>query len=141
MATEQILLQPNDKFAIMPIFVYQRTKDGNPQHPWEQWVSFGARPEWFFTKYVSLAFEAGFDRTNSFLVQPNGSLNNFDGWLRKFTIAPQISAGRKFYSRPVLRTFFTYASWSNGFRGLVGGIPFEDRTSGITYGVQAETWW
>jgi len=141
LATEQLLFQPNDKFAIMPIFIYQRTKDGNPQHPWEQWVSFGARPEWFFTKYVSLAFEAGFDRTNSFLVQPNGSLNNFDGWLRKFTIAPQIGAGRKFFSRPVLRAFFTYANWSNGYRGLVGGIPFEDRTSGATYGVQAETWW
>jgi maltoporin len=140
-ATEQVLFQPNDKFAIMPIFVYQRTKDGNPQHPWEQWVSFGARPEWFFTKYISLAFEAGFDRTNSFLVEPTGGLNNFNGWLRKFTIAPQIGAGRKFFSRPVLRAFFTYASWSNGYRGLVGGIPFEDRTSGATYGVQAETWW
>ncbi|MBV8050881.1 MAG: carbohydrate porin, partial [Acidobacteriaceae bacterium] len=43
--TEQVLIQPNDKFAIMPIFVYQRTKDGNPLHPWQQWVSFGARPE------------------------------------------------------------------------------------------------
>lgn len=141
LATEQVLFQPNDKFTIMPIFVYQRTKDGNPQHPWEQWVSFGARPEWFFTKYVSVAFEAGFDRTNSFLIGQNASLENFNGWLRKFTVAPQIGAGRKFFSRPVLRAFFTYASWSNGFRGLVGGIPFEDRTSGVTYGVQAETWW
>lgn len=141
LVTEQILLQPNDKFAIMPIFIYQRTRDGNPQHPWEQWVSFGARPEWFFTKYLSVAFEVGFDHTNSFLVGQTGSLDNFDGWLRKFTIAPQIGAGRKFFSRPVLRAFLTYASWSNGFRGLVGGIPFEDRTSGLTYGVQAETWW
>ena len=139
--TEQVLFQPNDKFAIMPIFVFQRMRDGNPQHPWESWVSFGARPEWFFTKYLSVAFEAGFDHTDTFLVGPAGNLNNFDGWLRKFTVAPQIGAGRKFFSRPVLRTFLTYASWSNGFKGLVGGIPFEDRTSGLTYGVQAETWW
>lgn len=139
--TEQFLVQPNDKFAIMPIFVYQRMRDGNPQHPWEQWVSFGARPEWFFTKYLSVAFEAGFDHTDSFLVGPAGNLNNFNGWLRKYTIAPQIGAGRKFFSRPVLRAFLTYANWSNGFKGLVGGIPFEDRTSGLTYGVQAETWW
>jgi maltoporin len=41
----------------------------------------------------------------------------------------------------VLRLFMTYANWSNGFRGLVGGIPFEDRTIGLSYGVQAETWW
>jgi LamB porin len=63
--TEQVVVQPNERFAIMPIFVYQRIKDGNPQHPWQQWVSFGARPEVFFTKYLSLAFEGGVDHTHS----------------------------------------------------------------------------
>ncbi|PWU03121.1 MAG: hypothetical protein C5B51_19520 [Terriglobia bacterium] len=130
---EHLLVQPNDRFAIMPIFVYQRLKDGNPQHGWNQWVSFGARPEVFFTKYISLAMEAGVDRTSS----PGG---RNDGWLRKLTIAPQIGAGRKFFSRPVLRTFLTYANWSDGFRGLVGGTPYSRKTSGLTYGVQAETW-
>jgi len=129
------LFQPNDKFAIMPIFVYQRTKDGNPLHPWQQWVSFGARPEVFFTKYLSLAFEGGFDHTRSQIAPL------YDGWLRKFTIAPQIGAGRKFFSRPVLRAFLTYGNWSDGFRGFVGGIPFQNRTDGLTYGVQTETWW
>lgn len=133
LVVEQLLYQPNDRFAIMPIIVYQRYKDGNPQHGWNEWLSFGARPQVFFTRYVSLAFEAGFDHTNS--------PGQYDGWLRKFTIAPQIGAGRKFYSRPVLRAFLTYASWSDGFRGLVGGVPYLDSTSGLTYGVQAETWW
>ncbi len=140
LAVEQVLFQPNDKFAIMPIFVYQRYKDGNPHHDWNQWVSFGARPEIFFTKYISLAFEAGFDHTEGFVPTLNGE-PYVDGWLRKFTIAPQIGAGRKFFSRPVLRAFLTYASWSNGFRGLVGGVPYLNRTDGLTYGVQAETWW
>jgi len=133
--TEQVLLQPNDRFAVMPIFIYQRTKDGNPTHPWQQWVSFGARPEVFFTKYLSLAFEGGFDHTHS-QVAPL-----YDGWLRKFTIAPQIGAGQKFFSRPVLRAYLTYGSWSDGLRGFVGGVPFQNRTNGFTYGVQAETWW
>ena len=133
LVTEQVLLQPNDKFAIMPIFIYQRSNDGNPSHDWDQWVSFGARPEVFFTKYLSLAFEAGFDRTKS------GS-GQYDGWLRKFTIAPQIGAGRKFFSRPVLRTFLTYANWSDGLKGFVGGTPYLNRKNGLTYGVQAETW-
>jgi maltoporin len=131
--TEQVLFQPNEKFAIMPIFIYQRTKDGDPRHDWNQWVSFGARPEIFFTQYLSLAFEGGFDHTHS-------ESGHFDGWLRKFTIAPQIGAGRKFFSRPVLRAFLTYADWSEGLRGFVGGIPFQNRTNGLTYGVQAETW-
>jgi maltoporin len=133
LVTEQVVLQPNDRFAIMPIFIYQRTKDGNPQHGWNQWVSFGARPEVFFTKYLSLAFEGGFDHTHS--------RGQYDGWLRKFTIAPQIGAGRKFFSRPVLRAYLTYASWSDGLRGFVGGVPYLNRTDGLTYGVQAETWW
>jgi maltoporin len=140
LVAEQVVLQPNDKFAIMPIFIYQRSKDGNPLHGWNQWVSFGVRPEIFFTKYLSLALEAGFDHTDGFVLTQNGD-DQLKGWLRKFTIAPQIGAGRKFFSRPVLRTFLTYANWSDGFRGYVGGVPFLHRTSGLTYGVQAETWW
>jgi maltoporin len=131
---EHLLLQPNDKFAIQPVFVYQRTKSGNPKKGWNEWISFGARPQYFFTDHLSLAFEAGFDRTSSANGQP-------EGWLRKFTFAPQIGAGRRFFSRPVLRLFVTYASWSNGLRGYVGGIPFHDTTSGLSFGVQTETWW
>jgi maltoporin len=131
---EHLLLQPNDRFAIQPVFVYQRTQSGNPREAWSQWLSFGARPQYFFTDHLSLAFEAGVDRTSS----GNGQ---YEGWLRKFTIAPQIGAGRRFFSRPVLRLFVTYATWSNGLRGFVGGIPFHDKTSGFTFGVQTETWW
>jgi maltoporin len=131
---EHLLLQPNDKFAIQPVFIYQRTKSGNPHDGWNEWISIGARPQVFFTDHLSLAFESGFDHTSS-------GAGQYEGWLRKFTIAPQIGAGRKFFSRPVLRLFLTYANWSNGLRGFVGGIPFQNRTSGFTYGVQAETWW
>ncbi len=143
LVTEQVVFQPNDRFAMMPIFVFQRTKDGNPLHPWDEWVSFGARPEIFFTKYISLAFEGGFDHTHCLagcMNQADSPIGPYDGWLRKFTIAPQIGAGRKFFSRPVIRAFLTYASWSEAFRGLVGGVPFMNRTSGLTYGVQGETW-
>ncbi len=131
--TEQMVFQPNGKFAVMPIFVYQRTKDGNPQHGWVQWASFGVRPEVFFTKHLSLTGDCGFDHTHL--------PGSYEGWLRKCTIAPQIGPDRKFFGRPVLRAFATYADWSNGFRGFVGGVPFQNRTSGLTFGVQAEHWW
>ena len=137
---EHLLFQPNDRFAIMPIFIFQRKRDGLPGHGFNDWASFGVRPEIFFTKYISLAFEGGFDHTEGFVTTQAGD-RLFDGWLRKFTIAPQIGAGRQFFSRPVLRAFLTYANWSNGFRGLVAGVPFENRTNGLTYGLQAETWW
>ncbi|MGD0891436.1 MAG: carbohydrate porin [Terracidiphilus sp.] len=133
LATEQVVFQPNDKFAVMPIFVYQRTKDGDPQHDWAQWVSFGARPEVFLTQHLSLTGDCGFDQTHL--------PGQYEGWLRKCTFAPQIGPDRKFFGRPVLRAFVTYANWSKGFRGLVGGVPFQNRTSGLTFGVQAEHWW
>jgi len=126
--TEHVLLQPNKWFAVMPIVVAQWTRDGMRQHGWDRWLSFGARPVVFFTKYLSAACEGGADYTHS-------SSGQYSGWLRKLTLAPQVGAGRKFFSRPVLRVFATYASWSKGLRGFVGGIPFEYRTSGITYGV------
>ncbi len=138
LVTNHLLVQPNERFAIMPIFTYQRTRDGDPMHGHSDWVSFGARPVVFFNRYLSLAFEGGADYTDGFNSTVDGRV---DGWLRKITIAPQLGAGQKFFSRPVLRTFFTYANWSNGFRGLVGGVPYKDRTDGLSFGVQAETWW
>ena len=133
LATEQIVLQPNDKFAVMPIFLFQRLKNLNTQNEWQQWVSFGVRPEVFLTRHLSLTGDCGFDHTNL--------PGSYEGWLRKCTFAPQIGADRKFFGRPVLRAFVTYANWSNGFRGFVGGVPFEKATAGLTYGVQAEHWW
>jgi maltoporin len=131
--TEQVVLQPNDKFAVMPILLFQRMKNLSTNNDWMKWVSFGVRPEVFLTKHLSLAGECGFDHTRL--------PGSYDGWLRKCTFAPQIGADRKFFGRPVLRVFVTYANWSNGFRGLVGGVPFENQTTGLTYGIQAEHWW
>src|SRR5262245_31933559 len=132
--TGQMLFQPNDTFAIMPIAIFQRTQDGNPEHEWDRWISFGARPQVFLSRFVSVAVEGGFDHTRS-------GAGLYEGWLRKLTIAPQIGAGRQFFSRPVLRGFATYANWSDGLRGLVGGTPFRNARNGLTYGVQLETWW
>jgi maltoporin len=133
LATEQIVLQPNDKFAVMPIFLFQRMKNISTNDHWMQWVSFGARPEVFLTRHLSLEGDCGFDHTNL--------PGSYEGWLRKCTFAPQIRADRQFFGRPVLRAFVTYANWSKGFRGLVGGIPFQNQTNGLTYGVQVEHWW
>src|SRR5271154_560513 len=54
LVTEQIVLQPNDKFAVMPIFLFQRMRNLNTNNHMMQWVSFGVRPEVFLTKHLSL---------------------------------------------------------------------------------------
>jgi len=82
-----------------------------------------------------MALEAGVDWVKS---DPLGR----DGHLWKVTFAPiQISRGQKFFSRPQLRAYVTYAGWSNDFKGLVGGTPYENDTRGLSYGIQAEAWW
>jgi maltoporin len=131
---EHALIQPNRYFAVMPIVIYQQTRTGIPGEGWGRWLSFGARPQVFLTEVFSVAFEAGFDHTRS----GDGA---YEGWLRKLTLAPQIGAGRKFFSRPVLRAFATYANWSSAFRGSVGGPAYADDTAGFTSGLQAEAWW
>lgn len=132
--TDSSVFQPNKYFAIQPVVVYQEQFGGVPQNAANTWLSFGARPVFFFTEHVSLAFEAGFDKTHS-------GTGQYDGWLRKFTIAPQLGAGREFFSRPVLRAFVTYANWSDGLEGYVGGPTYRNRTSGFNFGLQGETWW
>jgi maltoporin len=131
---DHALFQPNKFFAIMAVLMYQQTRTGDPKAGWVRWISLGTRPEVFFSDLFSVAFEAGFDHTHS-------DDGKYSGWLRKFTLAPQLGAGRKFFSRPVLRAFVTYANWSDGLRGFVGGVPFKNATNGLTYGLQAEAWW
>ena len=132
--SDHSLLQPNNKFAVMPIFVAAWNHSGDPGTDYLRCISTGARPIWFFSKHASLAFEAGFDHVKD-------RNDQYAGWLRKFTIAPQIAAGSEFFSRPVLRMFVTYASWSDSLRGRVGGSAYAGRKAGLSAGLQMEHWW
>ncbi len=132
--TDHLLIQPAPFFAIMPVIIYQRQRSGAPAAGTDQWFSAGARPILFFSDYTSLAVESGFDWVTD-------GQGRYEGWLRKVSVAPQVGSGREFFSRPVARMFVTYASWSPSLRGYVGGAPYAARLSGVTYGVQAETWW
>jgi maltoporin len=57
------------------------------------------------------------------------------------SLAPQVSLGNRFFGRPVLRVFITYAQWSNDFVGQVGGQDYLTDHNGSTYGLQMEAWW
>ena len=134
LVNDHTLIQPNRKFAIMPAFAAGWHQTGKPDEPGHKWVSFGAQPIYYFNNHFSVAFDAGFD----YVKDANGQ---YQGWLRKFTIAPQIGTSPEFWSRPVLRGFVTFADWSDGLRGFVGGEFYKNRRSGISAGVQVETWW
>ena len=69
------------------------------------------------------------------------SLTGTSGNLFKLTLAPQVALGNRFFSRPVLRAYITYAQWSDVFVGRVGGQDYQNLSNGFSYGLQMETWW
>ncbi len=89
------------------------------------------RPVYHFTDVYSLAVEAGTTRYAT-----EGQQTNH---LNKLTIAPQISMGGGFYARPVLRAYYTYASWNKGGGG--GSFTTANDTTGSSFGFQMEAWW
>lgn len=132
-ATEHFTANVNDYFSIGPAVVYQFSdykEHGGRVH----WVSAGVRPVLHFNKYLSLAGEAGVDWVENESTSTGGPL-----W--KLTLAPQVSLGGRFMSRPVIRAFVTYAQWADDFVGQVGGNDYQNASQGLTYGVQMEAWW
>lgn len=135
---EQIMVQPaGTKWSGMGTFVYQDSESGGVS---TKWTSIGVRPVYHFHENYNLALELGFDR-----VKPDGGAARN---LTKFTIAPQLAAGSSFWSRPVLRAYYTYAKWNDAAQAAAtAGTPmsttgsFGASTSGSTIGFQVETWW
>jgi maltoporin len=132
-ATEHFTANVSDHFSIGPALLYQIT-DYREVGGQVQWASTGVRPIWHFNRYISLAGEAGIDWVKE-------DLGNNSSYLYKLTIAPQVSLGNRFMSRPVIRGFVTYAHWGNEFVGHVGGNDYQNLNEGLTYGVQMEAWW
>lgn len=132
---EQLMVQPEgSNWTGLGTFVYEN------QIGKQKWISYGARPQYHFNDKWSLAVDFGHDE-----VKPNGGDRRT---LDKITIAPQISAGRQFFSRPVLRAFYTYAKWNGAAQAAASagdalsarGV-FGSSSNGSTFGIQAEAWW
>jgi maltoporin len=132
-ATDQIVVKPLDNFSIGSALIYQYTDFGD-HAPSQEWVSGGLRPIWQINDVFSVAFEGGVDWASN-------TSSGGGGTLGKLTLAPQVALGDEFFSRPVLRAFLTYATWSDGLQGEVGGPSYANKNSGWTWGVQMESWW
>jgi maltoporin len=131
--TDQITVQPWKHFSMQLAGLYEDTEFGGPDSR-NHWASAGVRPIYHFTDRFSIALETGLDWAKSDALGTEGSL-----W--KITVAPQISRGGRFFSRPVIRPFLTYAIWSDDFEGQIGGNAYKTSTDGVSYGIQAEAWW
>jgi maltoporin len=131
--TEAFTANLDDHFSLGPALVYQLTDYGD-EGGLVHWASAGLRPILHFNQYFSLAFEGGVDWVKNDEAGTSGNLY-------KLTLAPQVSLGGRFMSRPVIRGFVTYAHWGKDFVGQVGGNDYLTEQDGLTYGVQMEVWW
>ena len=123
----------NERWSAQAVAIYQHDDLGLEENTDLKWYSLGFRPVYSITELYNLAMEAGYDYTEL----DSGE----EGGLLKLTAAAEITPETGFFSRPVLRFFLTYATWSDEFRGLVGGKTNADDTSGFSMGVQFESWW
>lgn len=136
-----LLVEPSDKLsmqwgAVARVLDFGRKgRAGNML----RWYSTGVRPIYYFTDRVNLATEFGVDYVDD-------DYRDLKGSVRKYTVALQLTNGRSYHKRPVVRLFFTKATWSEEFKGLVGGTapgdaPYGGATEGWTAGVQLKASW
>ena len=99
----------------------------------------GGRGSYAFTKNFKLIGELGLSQKKP---EATGSQK-----LTKFTLAPTLSTGPGFWNRPELRLYVTTAKWNDaanaaaGTNGLIGAsTATANKTSGTSYGFQAEMW-
>jgi maltoporin len=132
---EQAQIQTSEAFSLMGAFIaqYDNVDDAAVGGNW--WFSLGARPTFHLSKYTALLLEGGVD-----IVRPRGDDSDL-GLLGKLTVAPTLKAGNGFWARPELRAFVTAAFWNDPIEGAVAGAAFGDDNFGLTFGVQAESWW
>ncbi|MEO8806459.1 MAG: carbohydrate porin, partial [Burkholderiaceae bacterium] len=99
-------------------------------------ISIGGRGSYAITKNFKLVAEAGYMQK-----KPEGSPTQK---LAKLTFAPTLSTGPGFWNRPELRLYVTTAKWNsaaNAASGLAGLTGLGDgKTTGTSYGAQAEVW-
>jgi maltoporin len=100
------------------------------------WYSAGGRASWAPFDHFKLLGEIGYDRAK----RGPGDAQ----WLTKVTIAPALTAGRGFLSRPELRVFYTWAEWNDAASpaGVDSGGLYRSGIlrTGSMFGLQAETW-
>jgi maltoporin len=128
-----LLVEQRGRWQLQAAAIFQELDNGAASNNRVRWVSLGARPVYQLGRFFSLATEAGWDYTEQSDL-PGGSLF-------KLTVAPQITPNVKFFSRPSLRAFGTWAHWSDSFRGSVAPAAYFDAVHGAAFGVQLESWW
>lgn len=118
----------------------------DPNSPWVNghWFTIGARTDTQLVGPLRFLLEAG----NDYAKAGDAAAQN----LTKLTALLAVSAGSDPWSRPTFRLFYTHGFWNKAAQEA-GGVydhwqsgarlkqVYGDRTSGGSFGIQAEAWW
>jgi maltoporin len=97
-------------------------------------ISIGGRVSYAFSTNFKLLGEVGSTRRSV-----DGQA---DQMLNKITIAPTISVGPDFWSRPEVRLYVTKANWNDAAAAAnASSFGVGGKTSSTIVGVQYEIWW
>ncbi len=125
----------NDQLGMMANLVYEyRFKGRVSTTGRSDWFSLGLRPYLFVNEMLRLVGEVGYDHVLE-------HANDQQFALLKTTAAVELATQKGVSARPVLRLYYTHATWSEDAKGLVGTSDVFDETSGDNAGVQLEYWW
>jgi maltoporin len=130
-----LVMQPTPEFSMEFVVLGQRDKSNAGS---STWTTLGARPVYALSEHFKLQAELGTHR----VTQPNGGDTLR---LNTITIAPTITAGKGYWSRPELRAFVTYAKWNDPATAALNannnaGPAFGSATNGTSVGLQVEAW-
>jgi maltoporin len=124
-----------DRWDVNTVMIAQHKKDVDFDGMENSWYSIGARPAYYITNNFALQFEAGYDWS-----EYKSNTNGESGGMAKFTIAPTLKLDSHTFSRPELRLFATYASFSGDYNASgINGYDSND-DSVLVFGAQVEAW-
>lgn len=123
-----------ERWSGQAVVLFDESDNGSAQNSKVRWTSIGVRPMYWFNDHLSLSFQAGLSNV----------LDESDGFgarnLMRFTLAPQWSMGKGFYSRPVLRAYLSRTQWSDNNKISAAGTSAANSTALDSFGFQTEIW-
>ena len=132
-AWEALTLQ-HQKWSGQLAAVYDEYDKNTSSDSKVRWTSLSVQPIYYFTDHVQLISVLGFSNV---LDESDGHGNRF---LTRVTVGPQMSLGKGYYSRPVLRALYTNTSWSSTNKSNFSTTSAASKTNAQTLMAQVEVW-
>lgn len=147
---ESFYQELSSRWSVQTAFIYEGAKAGTGTQ--SRWLSFGARPLYYFTEHYHLAVEGGFSMVRNSSETDGSGHEAGDRTLARLALAPEVAFASSFFARPLIRAYVAH-TWWNGANGdqsnassLIGSLnsnhiaALDGDRSETQMGVQCEVW-